>query len=619
MATSSEIEKLERKWKENPKGTVFAPYAEALRKHGQLDLARDVLKQGLQFHPDYVPGNIVLGRCCLDLGEDGAAEAAFAHALQLDPENVIALKALADITERQGRLVESVTWLNQLIAVDPSNDEARDQLARVEQARQAASEASVEAVAQRMEPPAESPVVPVEPEEAALEEPLPVSEAETPTVPIPEVRLPPRPAPVAGQSSLGDETISLMPAASLDTPAPAAAAAPNPEAPSGFTPMEADLARAARDLEVEPLAGLAREETFVPPPAPPGPPLEPPGPAIVEAEFAYRVEETEHIEIRPADSSEFQVLDGAQELAQLRGGTGEFQTPDAASELSLSASGASGGSEYQTPSGAEELLAKAAAMAEQPTETFAVPPDEPPDEDSASERPSALRFIFPDEEAPEPPRGRRISAEVLAQEQERAEPPVGEPAPILTESMAEVLAQQGLHEEALSIYRQLLARSPTSDHLRARIRELELVLSSAAAARRPSLLAAASGGESVESFFRALVETGPPGGDGPTEAAPLAAARPDPGAGAPTRPASDPLSLSAIFGDEPPAAPVPPAPAVSEEGLAPGPDAFSFDQFFGGPASPPPAAGGPPSIRTGRPSVEEDLDQFQNWLKSLKK
>ena len=91
-------------------------------------LARDVLRQGLELHPDHIPGNIVLGRCCLDLREDGPAEAAFTHVLDLDPENVIALKALAEITERQGRLMEARGWLSRLIAVDPSNDEARDQL-----------------------------------------------------------------------------------------------------------------------------------------------------------------------------------------------------------------------------------------------------------------------------------------------------------------------------------------------------------------------------------------------------------------------------------------------------------------------------------------------------------
>ena len=47
MAYTSEIDKLERRWKENPQGTVFAPLAEVYRKDGQLERAREVLQQGL--------------------------------------------------------------------------------------------------------------------------------------------------------------------------------------------------------------------------------------------------------------------------------------------------------------------------------------------------------------------------------------------------------------------------------------------------------------------------------------------------------------------------------------------------------------------------------------------
>jgi cytochrome c-type biogenesis protein CcmH/NrfG len=141
MPPNSEIEKLERRWKDNPMGTGFAPYAEALRKQGEVDLAREVLRQGLENHPDHIPGNIVLGRCCLDLVEDGPAETAFRHVLDLDVENVIALKALAEITERQGRLGEAVDWLTRLVASDPNNDEAVAHLARVEASRAAAAAA----------------------------------------------------------------------------------------------------------------------------------------------------------------------------------------------------------------------------------------------------------------------------------------------------------------------------------------------------------------------------------------------------------------------------------------------------------------------------------------------
>ena len=96
----SEIEKLERRYQENPQGLTFAPLAEAYRKSGDPQRAIGVLTPGLELHPDYIPASIVLGRCHLDLKDDAAAEQAFAHVLELDTENVIALKALADITER---------------------------------------------------------------------------------------------------------------------------------------------------------------------------------------------------------------------------------------------------------------------------------------------------------------------------------------------------------------------------------------------------------------------------------------------------------------------------------------------------------------------------------------
>jgi len=135
----SEIEKLERRFAENPQGLTFAPLAEAYRKSGDPQRALGILVQGLELHPDYIPASIVRGRCHLDLADDPAAELAFRHVLGLDPENVIALKALADIGERGARPAEAAEWLRQLLVVDRSNDEAREQLARMEEAAAAAA------------------------------------------------------------------------------------------------------------------------------------------------------------------------------------------------------------------------------------------------------------------------------------------------------------------------------------------------------------------------------------------------------------------------------------------------------------------------------------------------
>ncbi len=89
----SEIEKLERRYAENPQGLTFAPLAEIHRKNGEVQRALDLLSSGLEHHPDYIPASIVLGRCHMDLGDVQKAESAFLHVLALDGENVIALKA----------------------------------------------------------------------------------------------------------------------------------------------------------------------------------------------------------------------------------------------------------------------------------------------------------------------------------------------------------------------------------------------------------------------------------------------------------------------------------------------------------------------------------------------
>ena len=176
----SEIEKLERRYAENPQGLTFAPLAEVHRKNGDTARALELLRPGLELHPDYIPASIVLGRCHLDLGDLPAAEAAFTHVLALDNENVIALKSLADIDERLHRFDRAENWLHQLLALDRSNDDARAQLERIETARSQASEVAARAsVAEEpVEVQAESPALAAESGETAEEVEAEVEEIE---------------------------------------------------------------------------------------------------------------------------------------------------------------------------------------------------------------------------------------------------------------------------------------------------------------------------------------------------------------------------------------------------------------------------------------------------------
>src|SRR5206468_740034 len=101
MAYQSEIEKLTNRWNENP-DQYFAPLADAYRKSGDLDMALEVVRAGLQKRPNYLSAHIVLGRCLVDQQNDPEASKVFQHVLELDAENIIALRYLGEITERGG-------------------------------------------------------------------------------------------------------------------------------------------------------------------------------------------------------------------------------------------------------------------------------------------------------------------------------------------------------------------------------------------------------------------------------------------------------------------------------------------------------------------------------------
>ena len=315
MATT-EIEKLERRYAENPQGLTFAPLAEVHRKNGEVARALDLLRAGLELHPNYIPASIVLGRCHWDVGDLPAAEAAFSHVLRLDDENVIALKSLADISERLERFSEAQRWLNRLISVDRSNEEARQQLARIEAAKQQPSPApapSQEAAAAEAPPPAAD----VKAEPAAEAKP----EALTPL-------LEPEPAPRAAATSL-DLTAAIAEPAPVSPPEPPAEASqpkapvlefldtsepsrPGPE-PASLLPEE----QVTPSEEPAPVTGLISQE-FVPP---------------KDAAYRFHPELTHEFVSAGDEVSDQLQVETAEELELRSSGADEFRVPNAAEDF----------------------------------------------------------------------------------------------------------------------------------------------------------------------------------------------------------------------------------------------------------------------------------------------
>lgn len=621
--STSEIAKLESRWRENPNGLTFAPLAEAYRKQKDPQRALEILLPGLEKHPDYIPANIVLGRCHWDVNDLTAAERDFTHVLGLDGENVIALKALADITERLVRYDESERWLGALLVVDRSNDEARAQLARVHelQRQQAEGSAAVpEAVAAAAEVAEAVPAVADEPVAATIEptfaEAPPVVEA----VPPPEA-FEPSPEPPAPEEASSVEYI-------------------------GWVARPDDLNSAPAPFPLEELEADAPHEDFPAAEPTPEPSSAPPRPAE-PAEHRFGATTT----LPDPDVDTFG-LERPEEIVLNVSGQTEYQTPSAVDDLMAHVTG--------TPPGIDDLRRDLAppepitsalpGFTPRVDDPFADPEAEPvldiADHPDAAPPPVASLFgrtadfyalgeppayaEVPADSDPADAPPADASADTLAVTMEPAAPesaaelddaPAGaEPELVVTETMAEVFLRQGHLPEAITVYRELVRRGPAGGQLASRLADLE-ARQAAESAQPPRRAYAAreTGGQSVAAFFQTLLR------GRPEDLPPRWPARPDAPAPEPppeeasaTRPAGEPLSLGSVFGDEPP--PVAPAvgrPSGETAGLG-GPGGGSFDDFFG---APPKGAGPSPPPVPGRPHARsgDDLDQFHAWLQGLKR
>ena len=629
MAYQSEIEKLEARFREKPE-QWFAALADAYRKAGDVDMALEVLGAWIDKRPTYTSGHIVRGRCLLDRERFAEAAEAFERVLGLDTENVLALKALAQIAERSSDAGTARRWLKRLLEVDPMNEEAREALERLggedEQAGLAAYQPAPEVTA--------SPGLAfvdldrAEPGELTIErteEALDVAETAVRSPEPIELELPGQ---VEGLEFTAAEATGAPGTSGTDG---ARADLERPEAVEGIEP-EVELERAAEpiefadepsaasapfdletpslgaDFEAEALGatGVPSEPGPVEPskeeePAAPAPPakkrVDIPGPSLEQATPAsdWVVPEPPAPAPKPTarppaepvvepkvagfEPMGFELVDEPEpvpiEGLAPAGLEADFE------ELAAQAGPLETASELGSESEAEEELPMIV-----PPVAFAVP------RPSASMTPDDVEFVQAPVARPEPQP--EAKAAVEPQEEDRGElplilpeevsteldePSIREPEPVVTETMAALYASQGLYAEARDTYRKLLARDPENTRLRALLEEVDELAAGAKiepASRRDRYAAAARGALSVARLMQDLASAAP---EGERRVEP---ARESPGAG-----------------QEPPAAG----------------STFSFDEFFSDDASRGTVRGGEPGA--DEPVKSED-DDFRDWLEGLK-
>jgi tetratricopeptide (TPR) repeat protein len=108
MADSPRLEELRRRVQQDPASIAFAALADEYRRAGRFHDAVETCRAGLTRHPSYLSARVTLGRALLEIGEFDQAEAELQTVLRAAPENLAAIRALADIHHRRGDVAETV-------------------------------------------------------------------------------------------------------------------------------------------------------------------------------------------------------------------------------------------------------------------------------------------------------------------------------------------------------------------------------------------------------------------------------------------------------------------------------------------------------------------------------
>jgi tetratricopeptide (TPR) repeat protein len=114
------LRELQEKFEENPR-RYFAPLANEYRKGGQPKRAIEICRAQLAQMPGHMSGQIVFGQALYEAGDFEEARQVFAKALTLDPENLIALRSLGDMSLQSGNTTEARSWYMRLLDADPKD------------------------------------------------------------------------------------------------------------------------------------------------------------------------------------------------------------------------------------------------------------------------------------------------------------------------------------------------------------------------------------------------------------------------------------------------------------------------------------------------------------------
>jgi tetratricopeptide (TPR) repeat protein len=132
MADNSRIEDLRRRVLKDPASIAFAQLAEECRRAGQNEESIEVCRAGLHIHPGYLSARVTLGRALIELNKLGEAQEELEFVLKNAPENLAAIRGLADIHHRSGSLVDALKHYRAALALAKNDPDLQQTVLELE-------------------------------------------------------------------------------------------------------------------------------------------------------------------------------------------------------------------------------------------------------------------------------------------------------------------------------------------------------------------------------------------------------------------------------------------------------------------------------------------------------
>ena len=144
MGENPRIEDLRRRVQRDPASIAFAQLAEEHRRARQFQESVDVCRAGLVVHPAYVSARVTLGRSLIELGALDDAQRELQLVLDSAPDNLPAIRGLAEIHRRRGAVVAALAHYEAALRLAPNDPDLEQHVQDLTRAAMAMAQANLD-------------------------------------------------------------------------------------------------------------------------------------------------------------------------------------------------------------------------------------------------------------------------------------------------------------------------------------------------------------------------------------------------------------------------------------------------------------------------------------------